>query len=161
MSSYGFVYLLTNDYMPNVYKVGCTERSPHTRAEELSKATGVPAPFQVLCYIEVEDFQRIERELHKWLEEWRISPDREFFHGGLEYAVRLLYWLPRRLTFSVPQPANPQESFLWQIPGLEDVGSLAQSLNPWARSTADAEQCEPAASLLKLISNAASRGSDE
>lgn len=103
MADYGFVYILTNEYMPDVYKVGCTERSPHARAEELSKPTGVPAPFNVLCYIECQNFQEEERNLHQWLADYRISNSREFFHEGLEYAVRLLYWHPRRFSFCAPE----------------------------------------------------------
>jgi hypothetical protein len=79
MSSYGFVYMLANDYMPDVVKIGCTERSPHARALELSKATGVPAAFRVVCFVEVPDFQHVELRFHKWLDEFRISAAREFF----------------------------------------------------------------------------------
>ena len=31
--SYGFVYMLRNGYMPDLVKIGCTERSPHLRAD--------------------------------------------------------------------------------------------------------------------------------
>jgi hypothetical protein len=81
MSSHGFVYLLMNPYMPDVVKIGCTERSPHLRADELSKPTGAPAPFEVVCYIEVADFQYVERKFHEWFKAWRITPNREFFAG--------------------------------------------------------------------------------
>lgn len=97
--TYGFVYILANDYMRDVIKIGCTERSPLARAEELSKPTGVPYPFRVLCYIEIEDFQRVERDVHERLVEHRISPNREFFHGCLNEAVALLWWWPERRSF--------------------------------------------------------------
>ena len=100
MSSLGFVYILTNPYMPDVYKVGCTERSPHLRAEELSKPTGVPSPFKVLCFAEFADFQGVERSMHKWLDTNRISGEREFFHHGIGFAIRLLYWHPARISFA-------------------------------------------------------------
>ena len=103
MSQVGFVYILVNEYMPDVYKIGCTERSPHARAEELSKHTAVPAPFIVLCYIEVENFQAVEKDMHKWMAAHRISDSREFFHGELKFAVRLLYWHRRRLSFCRPE----------------------------------------------------------
>lgn len=102
----GFVYILTNPYMDEVYKVGCTERSPHARAAELSSGTGVPAPFNVLCYIEVADFQAVERAAHKFLEGHRISSNREFFHGGLVEAVSFLWWFPKRLSFCEPYEAS-------------------------------------------------------
>lgn len=99
----GFVYILVNEYMPDVYKVGCTERAPHERAAELSKSTGVPAPFEVLCYIEAHEFQVLERDLHAWLKNFRISDNREFFHEGLQHAVAWMWWHPNRLAYCCPR----------------------------------------------------------
>lgn len=103
--SIGFVYVLRNDYMPDVYKIGCTERSPHARAAELSRFTGVPYPFEVVCFIEVEDFQRVESNLHKWCKEHRISAGREFFKGGLAQIVSLMAFYPTILSFCVVEPS--------------------------------------------------------
>lgn len=134
MSKIGFVYILTNDYMPNVYKVGCTERSPHERAAELSASTGVPAPFEVLCYIECHDFQAVETKVHGWLSGNRISNGREFFNGGLEYAVRLLFWMRGRLSFTMPcePPGHPHGS-LGGLFGFEEFGDLRDTVDPWDR----------------------------
>lgn len=38
----GWVYILSNEYMPGIYKIGMTTNSPEARAKELSSATGVP-----------------------------------------------------------------------------------------------------------------------
>lgn len=104
----GFVYILTNPHFARgVYKIGCTERAPHARAQELSKDTAVPAPFEVVCYIEVDNFQAVEREIHLWLEHQRISTNREWFRGGLADALGWLWWYPNRLGFhSVFNPAE-------------------------------------------------------
>lgn len=100
--TYGFVYVLTNDWMPDLIKVGCTERSPAARADELSRPTGVPSSFTVEFYAEFEDHQRIERDLHRWLAPYRINDGREFFHGSdvLRDAVRYLYWHPEEISVS-------------------------------------------------------------
>lgn len=82
MSNYGFVYLLGNHAMPCFYKIGCTERSPHRRAEELSSPTSVPQAFQVLLYIETSDFQSVERHIHQELSDFRVNTGREFFCFG-------------------------------------------------------------------------------
>jgi hypothetical protein len=105
----GFVYILTNQYFAyDVFKIGCTERSPHERAAELSKSTGVPAPFEVLCYMEVENFQLAERAVHEWLKNYRISSNREFFEGGLHHAVCWMWHHPKRLAFcSIPGRVFP------------------------------------------------------
>lgn len=94
--SYGFVYMLCNIYMPDLVKIGCTERSPHLRAEELSKGTGIPAPFDVVCYIEVTDHQAVERRMHEWLKAHRVSENREFFeHENRDFLVALFYFQRR------------------------------------------------------------------
>lgn len=77
--AYGFVYILTNHAMPGIVKVGCTERSPGARAVELSNPTGVPLPFEVYAYIEVEDHQAVERGFHDVMKGRRLSNSREFF----------------------------------------------------------------------------------
>ena len=83
MNNLGFVYLLGNKSMPNLYKIGCTERSPSRRARELSGATGVPTQFDVICYWEGENFQKYERELHEVFDGSRINDSREFFQSIL------------------------------------------------------------------------------
>lgn len=74
-----FVYLLGNIYMRDLYKIGCTERSPARRAAEISKATGVPQPYDVICFWEGENFQQYERELHAVFSDARVNENREFF----------------------------------------------------------------------------------
>lgn len=100
--NYGFVYLLMHSYMPGVCKIGKTERPPHQRAAELSSSTGVPGPFQVVCYVEVEDPDAVELEFHGYLHAIRITPGREFFrHGDLEQFVAGLFMhYPDRLAFA-------------------------------------------------------------
>jgi hypothetical protein len=80
----GFVYVMGNAYMPNIYKVGATQRSPHWRAQELSVATGVPVPFEVLMYAEFEDAFAIEAEIHDVFSCERINSGREFFEVPLK-----------------------------------------------------------------------------
>ncbi len=106
MSNFGFVYILTNKYMPDVCKIGYSDRSPHTRAEELSKSTGVPCDFDVLCYIEVNDAHAVEQRIHRWLANYRISSNREFFHRATWEAVLALWWWKDSLSFVSPNGRN-------------------------------------------------------
>lgn len=101
IEKYGFVYLLSHPWMPGVYKVGCTERSPHQRALELSNSTSVPCEFTLLCYIEVKDPFAVEAQFHRWLGNARISKSREFFSGiSLEWIAGLFYHYDNRLSFT-------------------------------------------------------------
>lgn len=79
MSTYGFVYVMSNSVMPGIYKIGMTMRSPHGRAAELSASTGVPAPFTVAYYMECENPAVVENELHERFSDYRVSRNREFF----------------------------------------------------------------------------------
>lgn len=93
----GFVYMLRNEAMPGLFKVGCTDRSPSERARQLSTATGVPKPFEVMCYAEFPDAQRIEQAIHKRAECFRAVSNREFFTNALALGALILQH-PDRLT---------------------------------------------------------------
>lgn len=80
MSTYGFVYVLSNPVMQDdVYKIGMTLRSPVARTIELSQGTGVPAHFDLLYYMEVENPAKVEAEIHRLLQSQRVNDCREFF----------------------------------------------------------------------------------
>jgi len=88
--AYGFVYVLNHDYMPNVYKVGFTDRAPLQRVKELSASTSVPSDFNIVFYGEFENAQGVEQGIHRNLEEFRINPNREFFEFELKWVVNTL-----------------------------------------------------------------------
>lgn len=78
--------------------------------------------FDVLCYIEVPDFQAVERKVHGWLQDSRISQSREFFYCCTDFAIRLLYHYPHRVAFCDPKNNTPP---------LLDCKSLAASIDPF------------------------------
>jgi Mg2+ and Co2+ transporter CorA len=78
----GEVYILENEAMPNIVKIGYTQIGAEERAIELSKSTGVPLPFDVAESFLVEKperVERVERVIHLHLEKYRINNKREFF----------------------------------------------------------------------------------
>lgn len=87
---YGFVYVLCSPLMPGVYKIGSTRRSPHERAREISRGTGVPEEFLVAFYIEIESPESVEFETHLALSASRVSDSREFFKLPLIEIIRNL-----------------------------------------------------------------------
>lgn len=159
MSKIGFVYILVNDYMPDVYKVGCTERSPHERAAELSNHTGVPAPFKVLCYAEFADFQSVERKMHEWLAEWRINTGREFFKGRLELAVRMLFWNRQRLSFTTPGAWNEADN-AGVLALFSRAFSMDGTLDPWAPAPKAPEPATDPA-VAKVVGEAAAAAASD
>ena len=81
------VYLLTNEAMPGLVKIGCTKgESVETRVSQLNN-TSVPLPFECYFAAEVEDCGKLERTLHQLFAEDRINPKREFFRVDPERVV--------------------------------------------------------------------------
>lgn len=80
----GWVYVLANESMPGVYKIGMTQTSPEKRAKEISSATGVPSPFVVVSSFRSDAPFEHEKKIHQLLSRHRISSGREFFKTSLD-----------------------------------------------------------------------------
>lgn len=87
MSDYGFVYVMQNDAMNGVYKIGFTTRPVHKRAEELSIGTGVPDSYSPAYYLETSEVRLLERRVHESLLRYRTNPFREFFRCPLKMII--------------------------------------------------------------------------
>lgn len=83
----GWVYILSNEYMPGIYKIGMTTTSPEARAKELSSATGVPSPFKIAASFHCDNPALSERLIHEDLQDVRVSDSREFFQEDLECII--------------------------------------------------------------------------
>lgn len=88
----GFIYLLVNPAMPGILKIGKTARPPATRVVELSGATGVPVPFELLFDVRVLDARKAESYVHDKLEQLgtRVAGNREFFSAPPNVAVEMM-----------------------------------------------------------------------
>lgn len=84
----GYLYVLSNEAMPGLVKIGRTERQPETRAREL-RTTGVPHSFKLEFSIRVSDSAVAEEQVHRLLSERgaRTSGDREFFYLSIAEAI--------------------------------------------------------------------------
>lgn len=74
----GYVYILTNEAMPGLVKIGKTTRSVDQRVLEL-QSTGVPLPFKVYECILSPNCHQLEAEVHSLMPDLRVSNSREFF----------------------------------------------------------------------------------
>lgn len=81
------IYVLTNEAMPGLVKIGLTTDDIEERIASLSAATGVPLPFECYFAAEVADAAKAERILHQLFSEDRINPKREFFKIEPERAI--------------------------------------------------------------------------
>lgn len=72
------VYILTNEAMPGLIKIGLTEGPITDRVLQLD-TTSVPIPFQCYYAAKVLDNRQVERALHTAFGDVRVRQNREFF----------------------------------------------------------------------------------
>ena len=78
------VYILTNESMPDIIKIGITDNLSR-RLRDLDN-TSTPLPFECFYALEVEDAQSIEKLLHEAFDDKRVRQNREFFNCTPEQA---------------------------------------------------------------------------
>src|SRR3989304_8754805 len=88
LMSVGYIYVLSNQTMKGLLKIGFTSQSVEVRVKQLSSATGVPAPFEIEYYCLTLDPEDIEKKVHEQFSSKRIN--KEFFEIPLHEAVRFI-----------------------------------------------------------------------
>ena len=72
------VYIITNETMPGLVKIGMTNSDLAGRIRSLYQ-TGVPLPFELFYACEVSNAATVESKLHDAFGDHRVSKAREFF----------------------------------------------------------------------------------
>ena len=86
----GFIYIMGNPAFPHLLKIGKSTKDPaSSRVDELY-ATGLPEPFVVKYYCFVEDHDRLEGQIHQFLNEYRPNKGREFFEIEVNVAIKVI-----------------------------------------------------------------------
>ncbi|WP_165088771.1 GIY-YIG nuclease family protein [Neisseria yangbaofengii] len=85
----GWVYVLTNQGMPGLIKIGFTKNLPQERARELY-GTGVAYPFEVAYQVCCYHYPQVERKVHAQLSDKRVNGGREFFACPVEEAAQVI-----------------------------------------------------------------------
>lgn len=110
LANLGIVYLLINEAMPGLVKIGKTTRNnPQVRISELYN-TSVPVPFECALAVRVENPSAVEQALHKAFEPKRINPNREFFQIEPEHPAALLNLLITMGAEDVTPTVNEENS---------------------------------------------------
>lgn len=94
-SKAGYVYVLSNEAMPGIVKIGMTQRHPDQRLKEINSATGV-LPFKVEAVIKSINAKWTERAVHEELTGKRVNDRREFFRIDVEAAVAIIAAVARQ-----------------------------------------------------------------
>ena len=94
-NNYGIVYVLTNPAMPDIVKIGMTNRDTiDARMKELFN-TSIPLPFDCEYACKVSDCEKVEKALHIAFHPYRIHAQREFFKINPEQAIAILKLLDK------------------------------------------------------------------
>jgi hypothetical protein len=127
----GFIYVLSNPAFDGLLKIGKSAVDPAEERVAALYSTGVPAPFKLEFYAFVENYDEVEREVHRILAESRPNPSREFFCISvtdvvevIRYASEVIY---ERAIFE--QPSSPpdfpssgaREGFVLTLPTEADL----------------------------------------
>lgn len=90
------IYILTNESMPNLIKIGMTDDRLENRVKELSRQTAAPLPFEIYYACEVENMEEVEKSLHDAFSDSRINPKKEFFRINPERVISILKLLAKK-----------------------------------------------------------------
>ena len=121
----GYVYLLTNEAMPGLVKIGFTNGRVEERMDQLF-TTGVPRRFDCFFAVKVEDARGVEAKIHHALDFFR-QPDREFFKIAPE-RVRSLMQLPDHEVYVPNGATQSSEEQLEDRPNLPRLNLKAAGL---------------------------------
>jgi hypothetical protein len=81
--SEGYIYILKNEAMPGIFKIGFTTKEPERRAYEVTTEMKMPVPFEVAYSWQTKMPFAVEQAIFNELES--LCQGREFYNGELEY----------------------------------------------------------------------------
>jgi len=84
----GIVYILTNELMPGLIKIGFTAGSPENRARQIAEKHSLPSPFMVAGYFRTKDPYIVEQNVHSELSDLKVSG--EFFKIDVTKAMEII-----------------------------------------------------------------------
>lgn len=113
----GFVYVLSNQAIPNLFKIGYTLTSVEQRVSELNSSTSIPEKFEIELVFACGNPRLVESQIHSELSEYRHNDRREFFRSTFEK------------TYSVLRVLTKDEPIFSRLPKLND--NTIKHYSPW------------------------------
>lgn len=115
------VYILTNEAMPGLIKIGMTTTTVRDRMVGLD-TTGVPLPFECYYAARVSEMAKVEKALHVAFGDHRVRGSREFFRID-PYRARAV------LELLAVEDVTPREEAVIE-PGDQEAIDLARRMRP-------------------------------
>jgi hypothetical protein len=109
MKKEGYIYCISNESMPGIYKIGMTERSPEIRLDEANKSDTwrPPTRYKIEFAKKVKNPKQKETSLHEILKKDRVTPNREFFRVSITEVLELFKFLDGEVWIN----DNPDEDY--------------------------------------------------
>jgi len=115
-----FVYILINEAMPGLIKIGRTTTTVKQRISELNSPAGIPLPFTCYYAARVEDSVRVEKKLHDAFGDHRIRERREFFRLSPHRAQAAL-------ELAALEDVTPREEIIDEFPEDAEQGLIRET----------------------------------
>ena len=115
-----YVYILINEAMPGLIKIGRTTTSVKQRISELNSPAGIPLPFTCYYAARVEDSVRVEKKLHDAFGDHRIRERREFFRLSPHRAQAAL-------ELAALEDVTPREEIIDEFPEDAELGLMRET----------------------------------
>lgn len=74
-----YVYILANESIPSLCKIGFTKNLSDKRAKQINAGTGVATDFTAEYAYPCYNGHDLEQEVHGYLDSFRVNKNREFF----------------------------------------------------------------------------------
>lgn len=75
-----WIYVLINVSVVNMVKIGMTTNTVEERVKQINSATGVPTPWIIIYKFKCYGSRYLEKEVHDYLAQYRVSHNREMFN---------------------------------------------------------------------------------
>lgn len=87
-----YIYVLSNETMPGLVKIGFTMNKPTDRARQINAATGVAMDFDVEYQYPCFNAHELEKVIHIYLEQsgFRVNKKKEFFNISVTEAISVI-----------------------------------------------------------------------
>jgi hypothetical protein len=114
------VYILINEAMPGLIKIGRTTTSVQQRIAELNHPSGIPLPFTCYYAARVADSVMVEKKMHEAFGDHRLREKREFFTLSPHRAQAAL-------ELAAIEDVTPREEIIDEFPEDAERGLVRES----------------------------------
>lgn len=116
MNKKGYIYIIQNPLFTDLVKIGMTEKSVSERLSQLNN-TSLPEKFKLIKKFKVDNPYKVEQTVHKILNEYRHTGDREFFKVPVAKAISTI----EKVSNTTPEQKEEKYFDQWKTMSKEEV----------------------------------------